>query len=110
MSAPNSGRVSRNLISTQIDETVSSAEPQTIAAVRPSTTTSLHSEREAFRRIGRPPHDWDGTIKRRVFELMDYHGPFSADDPDWNVQARLVEKIEDEFEVTPPRFASTSQP
>lgn len=86
--------------STQIDETVSSAEPQTIAAVRPSTTTSLHSEREAFRRIGRPPHDWDGTIKRRVFELMDYHGPFSADDPDWNVQARLVEKIEDEFRVS----------
>jgi hypothetical protein len=33
------------------------------------------------------------VITAEISRLMDYHGPFSTDDPDWNAQARLEEKI-----------------
>jgi hypothetical protein len=47
---------------------------------------------------GRTPHDWE-TIEKKVFELMDYHGDFSLTDRDWNAQARLEDKITDEFGI-----------
>jgi hypothetical protein len=47
---------------------------------------------------GRPPHDWN-TIEKKVVELMDYHGDFSLTDPDWNAQARLEDRITDEFGI-----------
>ena len=42
---------------------------------------------------------------------MDHYDDFSADDPDWNVELRLVEKLEDElgisrttlYEMIPPK-------
>jgi hypothetical protein len=50
------------------------------------------------KRVGRRPHDWD-TIEKRIFKLMDENGDFSLDDPDWNAQARLEDKITDEFGI-----------
>jgi hypothetical protein len=46
-------------------------------------------------RRGRPQeYDWE-AIKAKAFALMDYHGDFSPDDPEWNVQARLEERLAD---------------
>lgn len=42
---------------------------------------------------GRKPDLDKETRERAVFDLMDYHGDFSADDPEWNAQARLEGKI-----------------
>lgn len=42
---------------------------------------------------GRKPDVAEETIDRLVFELMDHHGEFSADDPEWNAQARLEDKV-----------------
>lgn len=51
------------------------------------------------RRSGRPPaYDWQ-AIQKAVVELMDENGDFSVDDPDWNVQARLEEALNDRFGV-----------
>jgi hypothetical protein len=42
---------------------------------------------------GRPPAlNWQ-MVDREVFRLMDDNGEFSADDPDWNAQARLESAI-----------------
>jgi hypothetical protein len=50
-------------------------------------------------RGGRPPaYDWD-AIRKAAFELMDHHDEFSVDDPEWNAQARLEEKLCDRFGV-----------
>jgi hypothetical protein len=44
---------------------------------------------------GRPPAvHWD-TVKGEVFRLMDENSEFGPDDPTWNAQARLEEKIEE---------------
>ena len=34
-----------------------------------------------------------GTRWAKTYQLMSYHGPFSADDPVWDAQARLEEKL-----------------
>jgi hypothetical protein len=45
-------------------------------------------------RGGRPPLvDWT-VAKAEIFRLMNYHGEFSADDPEWNAQVRLEEAIQ----------------
>jgi hypothetical protein len=45
-------------------------------------------------RGGRPPLvDWT-VAKAEIFRLMDHHGEFSADDPEWNAQVRLEEAIQ----------------
>ena len=36
-------------------------------------------------------------VDEEVSKLMDFHGPFSDDDPKWNAQARLEEAIRDKF-------------
>ena len=55
---------------------------------------------KAGRRGGRPPaYDWN-AIRQVVFELMDHHDEFSVDDPEWNAQARLEEKLCDKFGVS----------
>jgi hypothetical protein len=51
--------------------------------------------RPSMNKGGRPPVvDWE-VVKYEVFRLMEHHGNFSPDDPEWNAQARLEEKIED---------------
>jgi hypothetical protein len=43
---------------------------------------------------GHPPVvDWT-VVERETLRLMDYNGDFGADSPEWNVQARLEEKLE----------------
>jgi hypothetical protein len=42
----------------------------------------------------RPVVDWK-MVREEVFRLMDYHGEFSDNDPEWNAQARLEEAIAD---------------
>jgi len=52
-------------------------------------------ERPSMNKGGRPPVvDWE-VVKYEVFRLMEHHANFSPDDPEWNAQARLEEKIED---------------
>jgi hypothetical protein len=51
------------------------------------------------KKAGRKAHNRE-AVKKRVFKLMDHHGDFSADDPDWNVELRLVEKLEDELGIS----------
>jgi hypothetical protein len=49
---------------------------------------------------GRPPAvDWE-MVGREVWRLMNHHGEFSADDPDWNAQARLESALADFCETT----------
>jgi hypothetical protein len=44
---------------------------------------------------GRPQeYDWQ-AIKAKAFALMDHHGNFRPDDPEWNAQARLEEQLAD---------------
>jgi hypothetical protein len=47
---------------------------------------------EASKRGRKPAINWD-MVDAEVFRLMDYHGPFSRDDPTWNAQARLEKEI-----------------
>ncbi len=50
--------------------------------------------RPSMNKGGRPPVvDWD-VVKSEFFRLMEHHDNFSPDDPEWNAQARLEEKIE----------------
>ena len=43
---------------------------------------------------GRPPAvDWD-VVKEKAIRLMEYHGEFGADSPEWNAQARLEDALE----------------
>jgi hypothetical protein len=44
------------------------------------------------RRGPRDAYPWE-RIEAKLIQLMDYHGDFSADDPEWNAQARLEEKL-----------------
>jgi hypothetical protein len=40
----------------------------------------------------KPKFDW-AAIEAESIHFMDYHGDFSADDPEWNAQARLESKL-----------------
>jgi hypothetical protein len=40
----------------------------------------------------RDAYPWQ-KIQAKIIRLMDYYGDFSADDPEWNAQARLEEKL-----------------
>jgi hypothetical protein len=42
---------------------------------------------------GRPPKFDRAAVAEEVDRLMDHHGDFSQDDPEWNAQARLTEAI-----------------
>ena len=44
------------------------------------------------RRGPRDAYPWK-KIEAKLIRLMDHHGDFSADDPEWNAQARLEEKL-----------------
>ena len=45
------------------------------------------------RKRGAPPkYPWK-EMEAKTYQLMSYHGPFSADDPVWDAQARLEEKL-----------------
>lgn len=46
---------------------------------------------------GRPPKFDRAAVGAEVIRLMDHHGEFSADDPEWNAQARLTEAIMAKF-------------
>jgi hypothetical protein len=52
----------------------------------------------------KPVADWK-MVEEEIFRLMNYHGEFSSDDPEWNAQARLEEAIadfcEDKFKKLP---------
>jgi hypothetical protein len=50
------------------------------------------------RRGRKPAYDW-AAIQKATFKLMDHHGPFSVDDPDWNAQARLEDALTEKFGV-----------
>jgi hypothetical protein len=65
--------------------------------VEPAPADPLSSSAGKDKR-GRKPHDWQ-AIEARVHALMDHHGNFSVDDPDWNCRARLEGKIIDEFNI-----------
>ena len=58
----------------------------------------------AAKRGRKAAFDWI-AIERKVVELMDHHGEFSPDDPEWNAQARLetaiIEWCEIQFGITP---------
>ena len=44
------------------------------------------------RRGPRDAYPWK-KIEAKLIRLMDHHGDFSADDPEWNAQARLEQKL-----------------
>jgi hypothetical protein len=46
---------------------------------------------------GRPPKLDRNAAAAEVSRLMEHHGEFSADDPDWNAQARLIEALREKF-------------
>ena len=46
---------------------------------------------------GRPPSFNRNAVAAEVRRLMDHHGEFSADDPEWNAQARLIEAVRKKF-------------
>jgi hypothetical protein len=46
---------------------------------------------------GRPPKYDRAAVAAEVQSLMDHHGEFSDDDPDWNAQARLCDAIRGKF-------------
>ena len=51
------------------------------------------SNRPAPQKRGRKPaYDW-AMIETEALRLMDHHGEFSPDDPDWNAQARLESAV-----------------
>jgi hypothetical protein len=53
------------------------------------------------KKAGRKGHDWK-AVEKRVFKLMDHNDDFSADDPDWNSPARLVEQLEETTGIARP--------
>jgi hypothetical protein len=48
-------------------------------------------------RGAKPKFDWSAA-KSEAKKLMDYHGAFSPDDPEWNCKARLEEAIKKHFD------------
>ena len=51
-------------------------------------------------RRGRKPKISKQTITDKVFELMDYHGDFVAEDKEWNCRARLEEAIAKDRDIS----------
>lgn len=49
------------------------------------------------RKGGRPPSFDRDAVAAEVRRLMEHHGEFSADDPEWNAQARLIEAVRKKF-------------
>ena len=48
------------------------------------------------RRRGRKPKvDWDGNVRRRLFELLDHHGLPDISDPKWSTQADVESAVLD---------------
>ena len=50
--------------------------------------------RERSRRGPPPKYAW-GAIRDEAFRLMNHHGDFSDDDPEWDAQARLEKKLQE---------------
>jgi hypothetical protein len=54
---------------------------------------------------GRPTKFDRAAVAAEIERLMDHHGEFSADDPDWNAQERLKEALREKFgEAAPSTF------
>jgi hypothetical protein len=66
------------------------------------------SGKTSKKRGPRPAYPWQ-KIEARLVQLMDYHGDFSADDPEWNAQARLEDKLMEFCEAECQRSPSPSQ-
>jgi hypothetical protein len=49
------------------------------------------------RRGAKPRYDWSAA-QSKARELMEYNGPFSPDDPDWDCQAQLEKEMTKYFE------------
>jgi hypothetical protein len=71
-------------------------------------TREIFIRREGFERFvaqlagpkgkgGRPPKFDRAVVAAEVHRLMVHHGEFSADDPEWNGQARLIEALRQRF-------------
>jgi hypothetical protein len=74
------------------DTTADTVDPGALEAALQKAFQSRNTER--VNKGGRPAAvDWD-VVKEEVIRLMDYHGEFGSDLPEWNAQARLVERIE----------------
>lgn len=56
------------------------------------TKTLSEHPRNSSKRGRRPEFDW-ASIRAYAMNMLDYHGLPSADDPAWNNQARLEERI-----------------
>jgi hypothetical protein len=61
------------------------------------TPHSSNKQSYSARRGAKPKFDWP-PAEAEARRLMEYHGAFSQEDPEWNAQARLEEAIEKYFE------------
>ena len=75
--------------------------PMYFVKVCPPAAVTNAEEPGADRDLGghSPVVDWE-MVDQEVYYLMDYHGEFSADDPEWNTQAQLEKAISDYCETT----------
>ena len=56
-------------------------------------TADEHEDRPQKAKPGpKPEFEW-GRIETKCYALMDHHGDFTPDDPDWDCQARLEEAL-----------------
>lgn len=55
--------------------------------------THLSTEAKPLRKRGAKERIQWGAIKIEMMRLMDHHGDFSSDDPEWDAQARLEEAL-----------------
>jgi hypothetical protein len=73
---------------------------------RPGDRTTAQISRVQESRAGRKS-SFAAPIRRAVFELMDYHGDLSDDDPQWSVQAHVERAVRDKLGEDGPRAIST---
>jgi hypothetical protein len=71
--------------------------PHILIKLRPGDVEELFkASKETSGRVGRSPKlDWNGAVKRHVFELFDYHGCLSPHDPEWSIQADVERAVAD---------------
>jgi hypothetical protein len=68
----------------------------------------LSGKASSKKRGPRDAYPWK-EMEAKLIQLMDYHGDFSTDDPEWNAQARLEEKLTAFCEEECRRSPSVSQ-
>lgn len=64
--------------------------------------------RHPAKRGARSQYPW-GKMEAETYRLMDHHSDFSADDPEWNAQARLEERLFEFCAATVGREPSPTQ-